>query len=232
MKKIIAVFMIIAIFLLGSIPVFAADSSVEYNNAREFVFNPQDGDLFQDFKGIMPGDEKTQEIVIKNTKADYPITVYLRSEIADEYKEFLDYIDFTVYYSKTKNGEKTQIQSGLASEEGNLTTDVKLGTYMPNESGYITISIKAHPEMDNQYKNSIGKIKWIFTVSEGEKITDDGMIPGSRPSPNTGVTFVISGIAIGVIIVAVIILVALNKKNKNEMSLENSEEKKDNINET
>ena len=203
MKKIIAMFVIAAIFLLGVIPVFAADSSVEYNNAREFVFNPQDGDLFQDFKGIMPGDEKTQEIV-----------------------------DFTVYYSKTKNGEKTQIQSGLASEEGNLTTDVKLGTYMPNESGYITVSIKAHPEMDNQYKNSIGKIKWIFTVSEGDRITDDGMIPGSRPSPNTGVTFVIGGIAIGVIIVAIIILVALNKKNKNEVSLENSEEKKDNINET
>ena len=103
---------------------------------------------------------------------------------------------------------------------------------MPNESGYITVSIKAHPEMDNQYKNSIGKIKWIFTVSEGDRITDDGMIPGSRPSPNTGVTFVIGGIAIGVIIVAIIILVALNKKNKNEVSLENSEEKKDNINET
>ena len=241
MKKIIAIIIAVFVCALGVIPAFAADSSVEYNNAREFVFNPQGGNLFQNFEGVMPGDKETQDIVIKNTKAEYPITVYLKAEIANEYKEFLDYIDLTVYYSKTKDGEKTQIQSGRASEEGNLITDVKLGTYTPNESGYITVSIYVHPEMDNQYKSSIGKIKWIFTVEEGEKITkpttevttnEDGFIPGTRPSPQTGVTFAVGFIAIGVIVIAVIILVVLNKKKDDKDDSANSAEKKDNTNET
>lgn len=236
MKKIVAVIMVLTICMFGAIPTFAADSSVEYNNAREFVFNPQGGDLFQNFKGVMPGDTDTQEIVLKNTKADYPITVYLRAEIADEYKAFLDYIDLTVYYSETADGEKTQLQSGKASEEGRLLSDTKLGTYMPNESGYITVSIYVHPEMDNQYKNTLGKIKWIFTVEEGEKITkpvtepttnEDGIIHGIVPSPQTGVTFLVGGTAIGVMVVAIVVLLLVNKKKNKEDKSEKQDEKKD-----
>lgn len=241
MKKFVAIIMVLTICLFGAVPAFAADSSVEYNNAREFIFNPQDGNLFQNFIGVMPGDTDTQDIVIKNTKADYPITVYLRAEVPDEYKEFLDLIDLTVYYSETKDGEKTQLQSGKASEEGRLLADTKLGTYMPDESGYISVSIYVHPEMDNRYKNTIGKIKWIFSVEEGEKITkpvtepttnEEGIIHGVVPSPQTGVTFLVGGIAIGVIIVAVVVLVILNRKKKEESDTTNSDEKKDSTDET
>lgn len=240
MKRIVAIIMAIAVCFACAIPAFAADSSVEYNNAREFLFNPQGGDLFQNFKGVMPGDTKTQEIVVKNTKAEYPITVSLRAEIADEYKEFLSYIDLSVYYSETKDSEKILLQSGSAADEGRLSADVKLGTYMPNESGNITVSIYVHPEMDNQFKNCVGKIKWIFTVEEGEKITkpttepktnEEGVIPGSRPSPQTGVGFLVGGIAIGVIAVAVIVLIFVNKKGSDKDSA-NSKEKKDKPNET
>lgn len=214
MKKTIAIIISLMICLLGTVPAMAADSVVEYNNAREFVFNPENGDLFQNFKSVMPGDILEQQIVIQNTKEHYPITMYLKAEIDDEYKAFLSNIDLSIYYSKTENGEKTLLQSGLASEEGLLAIDTRLGSYLPGETGYITVSVYVHPEMDNEYKSCVGNIKWIFTAEEGERIPD-GMISG-QDSPQTGVNFAIGFAAIATVIVAVIILVAVNKKKKDE----------------
>ena len=64
-NKLIATFLLIA-FVFGIVPTaFAADSSITYvNGAEKFVFVPSD-DLFDNFKGVMPGDEITQ----KNPKA-------------------------------------------------------------------------------------------------------------------------------------------------------------------
>lgn len=223
MKKFISLFIAVLVAISIAIPAFAADSMVEYNNAREFVFNPEGGDLFQNFKGVMPGDKKEQRIVVKNTKADYPITLYLRAEVADEYREFLDNIDIVVSYAEAENGTKRQLQSSRASESGNLGIDTKLGTFQPDESGYITVSIYVHPEMNNDFKNCVGKIKWVFVCEEGEKITEPdttvgpgGMIPGYNPSPQTGVTFIAGGIAICVIVAAVVVLIVLNRKKKDE----------------
>lgn len=221
MKKIIAIIISLMICLLGTVPAMAAGSVVEYNNAREFVFNPESGDLFQNFKSVMPGDILEQQIVIQNTKEHYPITMYLKAEIDDEYKDFLSNIDLSVYYSKTENGEKTLLQSGSASEEGLLAVDTRLGSYLPNEMGYITVSIYVHPEMDNEYKSCIGNIKWIFTAEEGERIPD-GMISG-QDSPQTGIDFIIGFAAIATVIVAVVILIVVNKKKKDEKSEEVSD---------
>ena len=68
MKKFISLFIAVLVAIGIAIPAFAADSTVEYNNAREFVFNPEGGDLFQNFKGVMPGDKTEQKIVLKNTE--------------------------------------------------------------------------------------------------------------------------------------------------------------------
>ena len=68
MKRIISIIFAVLICVTAMIPVCAADSVVEYNNTREFVFNPDSGDLFQNFKGVMPGDNAEQRIVINKTR--------------------------------------------------------------------------------------------------------------------------------------------------------------------
>lgn len=234
MKRIICLLLAIIAFACSGISAFAADSVVEYNNASEFVFNPTDKDLFQDFKNVMPGDKTEQKIVIKNTKQDHPITVYLKAEIDNQYKDFLDQMDIDIYYSANKDGSnRVLLQSGRASETGKLAVNTKLGTYQPNESGYITVSLFVHPEMNNDYKNTMGKVKWIFTVEEGDEIytipstkpsvtqpDDDFVIPGQNPS--TGITYLAGGIALGAIALSGIGIIIFKKKSKEEENKANN----------
>ena len=132
-------------------------------------------------------------------------------------------MDLDVYYSKTIDGDRVLLQSGRASETGKLTVNTKLGTYQPSESGYIFVVLYVHPEMNNAYKNTIGKIKWIFTVEEGDLIPDipttepsiddpDFIIPGRNPI--TGVTYAAAGIAIAVGLISVIGIIIFKKKTK------------------
>ena len=88
-----------------SIPSFAARGSnsicgVNYTNASQFLFNPEGGDLFSNFKGVMPGDNLKQEIVIANQLATKKVTLYLRAEIDEQYKKFLDCIEIEVTLKK------------------------------------------------------------------------------------------------------------------------------------
>ena len=221
MNKLIAIILSLVVCLCCFPTAYAADSSVEYNNAGEFVFNPTSKDLFQDFKDVMPGDRVEQKIVIKNTKTEVPVTIYLKAEIDEEYKDFLNQMDLDIYYSKTLDGERFLLQSGRASETGKLTVNTKLGTFNPSESGYIFVVLYVYPEMNNEYKNTAGKIKWIFTVEEGERVVDvtepsvedpDFIIPGKNPT--TGVTYLAAGIALAVVAASGIGIIMFKKKSK------------------
>jgi len=171
--KKIAVFILFACLLFSvSLPAYA-ESNVEYNNAQEFVFNPTDKDLFQDFKEMMPGDTREQKIVLINTRQNFLVSVFLRAEIAEQYKEFLNYIDISVSYST--DADKTQkaieIFSGLASNTGALDVDYKLADLSPNEKVYITVRLYMHKEMTNRFENATALIKWIFSAEEIKEIT-------------------------------------------------------------
>ena len=61
-----------------------ADSTVIYDSAaRSLVFAPGSDhaptDLFDSFKGLMPGDIRTQTVTVRNTAADGKAKLYLRS---------------------------------------------------------------------------------------------------------------------------------------------------------
>ena len=86
--------LVLVVMLLSAMCITAfAQGNVTYEgNAKEFVFAPgseySPTDLFTDFKGVMPGDSITQQVVIKNT-ADKKVTVriYMRALGAQEGSE-------------------------------------------------------------------------------------------------------------------------------------------------
>ena len=93
---------------------------VEEGNTRRFVINANGDDLFEDFKGVMPGDDLTQTIKVNAAGANresYRIFLYarecveaevpengahVRPDLTDKDREFLKYLDITVSY----NGEE------------------------------------------------------------------------------------------------------------------------------
>ena len=75
---------------LFALPAFAEESVVTYYGIKEgFTFVPgsqyTETDLFDEFKGVMPGDRLTETVVIRNQARDCDyIKVYLRAEVHDE----------------------------------------------------------------------------------------------------------------------------------------------------
>ncbi len=170
MKKIISAAFLFLIFVGLSIcfppKALAINSTVDYGNAEGFIFNPEDGDLFGNFKGLMPGDEKTQRIAVINTCVDRDVSIYLRAEIGDEYKDFLNNIEITV--KQTKNGSVKTLVHGSAADEGDLKEPVLLGKYKPNEKSEISVEIFIDPETGNDFADRTGIIRWIFSAEEDE----------------------------------------------------------------
>lgn len=166
MKKVLLIFFsfIIACSVLF-LPASAADITIT-PGTEQFIFNPTDKDMFEDFKDMMPGDSRTQQIALSNKEQNINATVYMRAEVEQKDKDFLRWYKISIYISKDKNSKGTLIADNIASVEGSLTEDVKLATVGPNETYYITVEIQSDIQMSNDYKLESGIIHWIFSCEE------------------------------------------------------------------
>jgi hypothetical protein len=224
-KSIISVFLSIFILLLSIIPAFASSSIVEYGNAGEFIINPTNKDLFTEFKNFMPGDQREQKIIIKNSKENTDVEIFLKAEVDEEYKDFLSYITLAIYSSDSISSKGTLISENLASEEGNLKNWISLGKYSPNEESYITVELKVSTAMNNKFAEKQGVVHWIFTCEEkdtvfttkknengvdSEKITNNSQLTTKKSNiPFTGsndkmfllfIPIILSGICIWIVL--------------------------------
>lgn len=158
----------------------AADSSVTYKGGAEnFVFVPGNTDLFQNFKGVMPGDTLTQTITVKNTvSTSHGVNIYLRAESYDETAEaFLKQMTLIV-----KQGE-TILSDASADQKGGLTENVSLGNFSAGEEAQLDASLKVPLEMGNEFQAASADIVWVFTA---EEITGGGSGWGSSGGSSTG----------------------------------------------
>lgn len=188
----------IAITTLAA-PAFAADSSITYEGgAEKFVFVPgsnySDTDLFDNFKGVMPGDSLEQKITIKNNYkgSDY-VKIYLRAEVHDdqdnpmspevakketlaEMKDFLSQLSMEIAI-----GDKV-IYKESPDQLGGLAENVLLGSFRRGVSAELTVKLNVPIELDDKYAERVGEVDWVFTVEE-RKDSNGGGGGGSKPKP-------------------------------------------------
>ena len=197
MKRILSkISILLAAMILASSAVFAADGSVTYEGgAEEFVFLPgseyTETDLFDNFKGVMPGDTIEQKIIVKNDTKDCDyVKIFMRGEAhgddnalsesvaAEEtmvsMKDFLKQLDMTVL----KDGKV--IFEGSGSELEGFEESVLLGEFRRGDEVELTVRLSAPIELGNEYANRIGEIDWIFTAEQH----NDPVPP--TPTPETG----------------------------------------------
>ena len=191
MKKFLSILTVFVICFSMCVPALAANKkddtlcTVDYTNASQFLFNPEGGDLFKNFKGVMPGDVLTQNIVISNKQEKRNVTLYLRAEIDKKYKTFLDNIEIEILLTRGENGKPEVLSKNKASEPGALATNVCLGTYKPGENGMLTVNLTVDKKMGNEFKNQTGVIEWIFSAEEGEEQTTKPTQPEPTTLPTT-----------------------------------------------
>lgn len=194
MKRFVTLLMALVMVLGLATTVFAAESTVTYTGKDKiFEIAPgtsyTDTDLFVDFKGVMPGDKRTETITIKNgyNGCDYikisirgllhdaagnPVSPKVLEELkADDRKgelseieymhKFLDQLTLTVM-----QGTKLIYSGHPSSLEKGLEETVYLGSLDKGKSMTLDVTLEVPIEMGNEFADRIGEVDWVLVVSE------------------------------------------------------------------
>ena len=173
-----------------SVTAFAADSSITFKGLEE-GFEAQPGseytetDLFDNFKNVMPGDQLTETITLKNQASDCDyINVYLKALVHDEdgnplsekvaetetvasMQDFLKQLTMRIY-----NGTEL-IYNSTPDQTGALADNVFLGKLSKGEELSLKVELDVPIVLGNEYANRVGEVGWTFLVEaiEYNKLT-------------------------------------------------------------
>ena len=208
MKNMFKIFGALLLMLALCIPALA-DSTVDYFDHGEFEFKPgseyQATDLFENFKGVLPGDVLTQKVVVTN-KSNVDIRIWMQQTpetwVESSMPDFLDKLRLTVM-----QGGKVLFDAP-ASEAAQLTERVLLGFFPEHPQGRTELDVTLYvpADMGNEYMNQLGVVPWTFYV---EEIPNDG-------TPHTG-DWLVTGAwiaAAGVLVLAIAFVLLLMKKRR------------------
>ena len=220
--KTISALALALVLLLGMGATAFAESKVTYEGgAEKFVFLPgseyTETDLFENFKGVMPGDVITQEITVQNnyTKAE-KVKIYLRAVVHDEQgnplseevartedlvsmQDFLSQLTMTV-----KQGDKV-LFSASPDELDGLKENVLLGTFPGRSKSILTVELSVPIELGNEYANRVGEVDWVFTAEEVTKTVQTG---------DDGAPILWASLMTLSLVAAAGAILSLNRKNK------------------
>ena len=202
--------LILAVGMAGS--AVAATSNVTFNwqgnlGRHGFAFTPENTDLFQNFKDLMPGDTVQQEITVQNTWHN-PVRIYLMAnpEVEEQYKDFLSQLKLTV-----KSGNSEIFEAAASEQDGLAPTEknpygVLLGTFNKKGSVKLTATLEVPIELSSDYMGQYGEVPWTFTAEEV-------VLPDT---PDTGDDFTLwVWVAVaGVLVISLLWLLLGRKKQK------------------
>ena len=151
---------LIAVAVL-TIPVLAADAVVRRDGTSGLVIETTgsgytDTDLFNNFKDVMPGDERTETITIKNSVNGFDyVKLYIRAVPHDEQGNPLTYDEKFEnedgHDQQNKDGERDETVVTMADFLSKLTMEV----YLVNADGTKQSIFSASPEQTAQLTDNV-----------------------------------------------------------------------------
>lgn len=166
------------------------DTSVTYNGREKgFDIELSKTDLFANFKNLLPGCSRSQNISVKNASSG-KAEILLRAEAAEQEKmseeklelvnELLDkYATVTI-----KNGDETiytgPVSGNLSGSGSTMRSDISLGEFESGAAKQLSVQLSLDPDMDNKYMELTGKVHWVFTAT-GED--PKGIVPVRTGDP-------------------------------------------------
>ena len=166
----------------------------EGNNG--FTFEPENTDLFTNFKRLFPGETRSQTIEVKNAYAG-KVEIFLRAEditqgVSDPetlalinklLREYAVIIvtaeDGRVIYKGPVWGEPY----GTGTNPGTMRNNISLGVFEAGETRKLNIQLQLDPNMGNAYEDISGLIKWVWSAGWDEGAAEPPPVPPTEPPP-------------------------------------------------
>lgn len=197
-----------------TMPAFAAGTVTYDGDADKFIFAPggeeSPTNLFGDFQNVMPGDTRTEQIVIQNdTSNKVKIKVYLRSQGAQEDTEdFLSQLNLTV-----RQKDDSVLFAAPADETAQLTDWVYLGTVYSGGKITLDVTLEVPITLSDEYQDKVGYVDWEFKIEELPVSPSDPNAPKTGDSNDVFLYF-------GMLVISVsslaLLLYALKRRGKKE----------------
>lgn len=142
-------------------------------------------DLFSGFKNLLPGCARTQKIYIENA-SDETVEIFLRADAADQ--ERMSEEQLKLVKKMLEEHAVIQIVQGkevlyegpvsgnLNGSRDTMKKEISLGSFQPHNTEELKVRLSMAPEMDNEFLELSGKVKWIFTA-KGDNETISAVYP-------------------------------------------------------
>ena len=174
MKKLLSLVMIAAALAALTVPALAADAVVRREGTSGLVIETvgsgyTDTDLFGSFKNVMPGDELTEDITVKNSVNvfDY-VKLYIRAVPHDEQGNPLTYDE----EFENSDGKDKQNIEGMRDETvatmADFLAQLSMDVYLVNADGTKQSIFSASPDKSAQLTDSV--LLGTFAKGESAKI--------------------------------------------------------------
>lgn len=154
-------------------------TSVVFDQEHRLLIGGESTDLFANFKNLQPGCSRSQTIRLSNT-SDGRIQMYLHAETAEQEGENLELIQklLTRYAVIEVRENDNVIYQGTV--DGNLTgngwtmkKDIDLGSFLPGQGRNLVVKLSLDENMDNEYEELLGKVKWVFSARGKEDASNE-----------------------------------------------------------
>lgn len=143
-----------------------------------FCFYPDSGDLFGNFKNMIPGETISQKIKITNESQEN-VEMFLwaenNNEKTDEEKENLVKEFLAKYSQLTVKDDKGKLlyKGDLASEGDSERLSINLGNFLPKEEKTLFLTLQVLPDAGNEFSMFKANIDWGIKAGAVEtKIPD------------------------------------------------------------
>lgn len=137
---------------------YSIDNGIYYDGkSKSFVFNGDNVDLFNDLKGLMPGDKINQIIEVHLNNINHDVNMYVK--LINNNEDIFEKLSIKLY-------NEDNLIFDNKKNLGEYNTPIKI--YSGNNSKHfiLKLTIEVPKELDNELEGLTSNFKWDFIIED------------------------------------------------------------------